>query len=90
MYAKLNNGKLVKPIIFKNKPEILQRLGYKEVIFAEKPVQEGYIAVCHYTETEDEIQQVWTLESITPVITLEDRVEALEEAVLELASEEEE
>lgn len=42
---------------------MLEAEGYKPVVFTDAPeAPEGYYAVVSWTETEDVIQQVWTLE----------------------------
>lgn len=45
------------------RPETLIELGYKPVTYTDPPtVEEGYIAVPGWTETEEAIVQTWTVE----------------------------
>lgn len=68
-------------------PAALLSLGYKQIIFTQPPeAQEGFAAVSRWTENDTSLVQVWDMTAIpvdtTP--TAEERLEALEAAMLEL------
>lgn len=71
-YAKLINGELVAAprrirlethTVFNPPAELLEEQGYKPVRYTEPPeVEEGFVAVPGWEETEEEIVQTWTVE----------------------------
>ena len=71
-YAKLIDGEVFfasrrilngASVIYNPPVAVFAALGYKPVIFTEAPeVEEGYVAVPGWTETEEEILQTWSVE----------------------------
>ena len=101
-YAKLIDGNLsfapnpitVDCICYGNPPaEIYQAEGYKPVHYTEAPaVEPGYIAVQGWTETTEEIVQMWTeeLEPVTvdkALVRYSNKLTGAEDETLEEASE---
>lgn len=99
MYAILVNGtlkrapKMVKykgKTIVNPKDEVLKELGYYPVIYTDMPdnADEGKYYTSYWEQTEDAIVQKWRLEDIPQVSEIPtegERLEALEQAMLELA-----
>lgn len=101
MYAKLENGVLKCPpkkvryngrTVFNPTDEMLVELGYYPVVYTDMPqeMQDTYF-VSHWEQIGSEIVQKWEEEKI-PIVeeteeipTQEERIEALEQALLELA-----
>ncbi len=95
MYGKLENGILTyapKDVILGDRRfinptgEILSELGFMEVIFTEKPEpEEGYHAEASWAIHENKLERVWTVVENEPIPpTNEERISALEEALLEI------
>ena len=95
MYGKLKNGALLyapSSVMVNDKrminpsDEILRSLGWLPIVMTPRPqTAEGYIATAHFEEITDSIVQVWTVTEIPFVApTTEERLEALESAVLEI------
>lgn len=95
MYAKLNNGNLTfapKSVIVGDKriinpsEETLLSLGWLPVVMTEAPqTEKGFYALSHYEEQDGRIVRVWTVEA-EPIHepTTEERLEALESAMLDM------
>ncbi len=95
MYGKLKNGALLyapSSVMVNDKriinpsDEILRSLGWLPVVMTPCPqTEEGYTAAAHFEETTDGIVQVWTIvETPFAAPTTEERLAALENAVLEI------
>lgn len=70
-----------------NDPAALLALGYKQVFYTNAPPSDGSkIAVPHWSETEKSIIQTWEMveRPVDTTPTTEERLEALEAAMLEL------
>ena len=71
-YAKVVNGDLLyaprtlsteSVVVYNPMPELLIAQGYRPVQYTQRPEAEaGYVAVPGWTETEDAVIQLWTLE----------------------------
>lgn len=100
MYGKLESGILrTAPkkvsyngkIIFNPLKEILFELGYFLIVHSTQPLEapEGQHYESHWEQTDAEIRQVWELvdnpEEPLPEPTMEERMEIVEGAVLELS-----
>lgn len=99
MYAKLVNGTLKRApksvkhegkIILNPSEDIWKQLGYYPVIYTEMPtdVEEGNYYSSYWEQTEEAIVQKWKLEvipKIPEIPTDGERLDALEQAMLELA-----
>lgn len=99
MYAKLNNNRIMRSpnkvtyngrTIFNPPEDILTALGYYPVIYTDMPdnADKGKYYTSYWEQTENAIVQKWQLEDIpqVPEIPTEgERLEALEQAMLELA-----
>lgn len=52
-------------VVYNPPEETLLSLGYKPVVYAERPtVEVGYYAQVHWTETDNAIEQSWTVEPV--------------------------
>ena len=70
-----------------NDPAALLALGYKQIVFTQPPeAQDGFAAVSHWAENDTSLVQVWEMAAapVNPTPTTEERLEALEAAMLEL------
>lgn len=99
MYAKLVNGTLKRApksvkhegkTILNPSENVLKQLGYYPVIYTEMPMdaEEGTYYSSYWEQTEEAIVQKWKLEDIPKIPetpTDRERLEALEQAMLELA-----
>ena len=98
MYGKLINGNMSihnmsNPIrkdngnlLLSNDPDVLAKYGYKELIYTTPEVEEGYVTSGYtWVESENAFTQVWSFElAPEPEPTVEERLEAMETAFLEL------